>query len=202
MLYDNGSITQQVSVNEKNAKAAEELVQLKENAKLKAEEEKKRQIATAAENLGRQEVLSQIEDKLTKNFEIQQMADKQAAANNEPLSASQYATDSRNNVSQDLEQAIKSKMQNAGSSIGGLFDYFTKDSKPSENPRIQELANRQKLEQEDYNRNQKFERINRIFGSDNSLDETEMSNAITLIESDKNWTDEEIRNMALNRGKR
>jgi hypothetical protein len=197
MLYDNGSTTQQVSMNEKNARAAEELIRLKENARLKAEQQKKRQIATAAQDLGRQEVLSEIENKLTKNFEIQQMADREAIANNAPLSTSQYAVDSRNNVSQDLGQAIKRKMQSAGSSISGLFDYFTKE--PVQNERVKSMANSERLEQESNNRNNNFQRIDEIFGPNNSLSEIELSNAITLMESDKGWSNDEIRKMALNK---
>lgn len=183
MLYDNGGITQQVAMNEKNAQAAEELRQLKENARLKAEAKNRENLALQAKDLGRQEVLSQIEDKLTKNFEIQQMADREALAN----------------------------------SAGGLFDYFVGDMKGSQ--KTQQAA----TEQADYEREQvlknqrplnvdsdvvskeDFKRYERIFdktklGSNNiPVTEEEINNAYSLIKNNKNFTDEEIRKMALNR---
>lgn len=204
MLYDNGSTTQQLSINEKNAKDSKELSDLKESARMANEAKERENIAVQSRALGEESLMNKIENRLAQNYQIQeqQMRDREAGFNNQPVSNSTFAQENRAGVSQNLGQAIKSKMQSAGNSLGGLFDYFTEDSRASEKDlRMQELADNQLLEQEDYDRNQNFESIKRldsIFGPDAELSEIEMNNAKVLMESDKNWSDKEIRDMALN----
>lgn len=62
MLYDDGSTTQQLNRNEKNAQAAQELNALKEAAKASNEEKRMKQIATEARNFGRNEAVSEVEN--------------------------------------------------------------------------------------------------------------------------------------------
>lgn len=71
MLYDNGSTTQQLSTNEKNAQSAQELNALKEAAKAANEEKVRKQVALEARDFGRNEVVSEIQSKFAQAQQLQ-----------------------------------------------------------------------------------------------------------------------------------
>lgn len=104
--------------------------------------------------------------------------------------------DAKTKAVQDVDRLVNEKLQEKGffSSLGdGLANMFGA-SAPSNAVKQAGAREQQNLE------NMKMERFNNILNNSSfSLDETEMSNIRTLLDSDKNYTDQEILEMSLNR---
>lgn len=104
--------------------------------------------------------------------------------------------DAKTKAVQDVDRLVNEKLQEKGffSSLGdGLANMFGA-SAPSNAVKQAGAREQQNLE------NMKMERFNNILNNSSfPLDETEMSNIRTLLDSDKNYTDQEILEMSLNR---
>ncbi len=180
MLYDNGSIQEQASKKEQDSIDAQKFRKLDQDMK---------QEQAVASGINRYVERANAQRQEMENYE-RELAFQQAKAAGQIDNVSSFASPSSNQAfgDQDVARLLgdlgvdksyeeRKEMQNKSPYLGHLSDAVSKNE---------------------------YKRFSKIFGDNNEMgmDEVEINNAYSLMKSNKQWTDEEIRNMALNREER